>query len=188
MLGITLNSQINNKFLGNRSTPNIAVWAEFGRLQLLLNAQAKVWNYLEYLRKKTDSCVKESYKIDSVQEQKKSHFQEIELGIKQLLVKNVKKSQDPYNVSKKRVKLFLKNDYVAFWTNKIRNSPTSASYATHKNDYNMEQYLIHVRIKNIVTLWQNSVYTITSSTSKPVGRLGQKHHKTYGSVKNAQNI
>ena len=97
---------------------------------------------------------------------KKLHFQEIELGIKQLLVKNVKSR----------------------WTNKIINSPTSASYATHKNDYNMEQYLIHVRIKNIVTLWQNSVYPITSSTSKPVGRIGQKHHKTYGSVKNAQNI
>ena len=31
-------------------------------------------------------------------------------------------------------------------------SATSESYATHKNDYNMEQYLIHVRIKNIVTL------------------------------------
>ena len=34
---------------------------------------------------------------------KKSHFQEIELDIKQLLVKNVKNSQDPYNVSKKTV-------------------------------------------------------------------------------------
>ena len=90
----------------NRSTPNIAVRAEFGRLPLVLNAHVRVWNYLKYLRKKTDSCVKESYKIDSDHEQKKSHFQEIELGIKQLLVKNVKKSQDPYNVSKKRVNCF----------------------------------------------------------------------------------
>ena len=86
-------------------------------------------------QKKTDPRVKEAYQIDSDHDNKNSHFQEIELGIKQLLVKNVKKSQDPYNVSKKRVKLFLKNDYVAFWTDKIRNSPTSASYATHKTDY-----------------------------------------------------
>ena len=36
----------------NRSTPNIAVRAEFGRLPLLLNAHVRVWNYLKYLRKK----------------------------------------------------------------------------------------------------------------------------------------
>ena len=54
----------------NRSTPNIAISAEFGRLPLLLNAHARVWNYLKYLRKKTDSCVKDSYKIDSVHVQK----------------------------------------------------------------------------------------------------------------------
>ena len=67
--------------------------------------------------------------------------------MKQLIVQNVKKSQDPYTASKKRVKLFLKNDYVEFWKDKIRTSPTSASYATHKIDYKMEAYLIHVRIK-----------------------------------------
>ena len=59
----------------------------------------------------------------------------------------LKKSQDHYTVSKKRVKLFLKNDYVEFWKDKVRNSPTFASYATHKNDYTIEAYLIHVRIK-----------------------------------------
>ena len=32
----------------NRSTPNIAVRAEFG----MLNAHVRVWNYLKYLRKK----------------------------------------------------------------------------------------------------------------------------------------
>ena len=134
----------------------------------------RVWNYIKYLRKKTDSCVKEAYKIDSDLDIKNSHFKEIEVGIKQLIAQNVKKSQDPYTVSKKRVKLFLKNDSVEFWKDKFRNSPTSASYATHKNDYTMEAYLIHVRIKNIVTLWQNSVYQTTSFISKPVGRLGQK--------------
>ena len=42
----------------NRSTPNIAVHTEFGRLPLLLNSRVRVWNYIKYLRKKTDSCVK----------------------------------------------------------------------------------------------------------------------------------
>ena len=52
-------------------------------------------------------------------------------------------------MSLKKGKTVLKNDYVAFWTNKIRNSPTYASYATHKNDYTMETYLIHVTIKKV---------------------------------------
>ena len=35
--------------------------------------------------------------------------------------------------------LFLKNDYDEFWKDKIRNSSTSASYATHKNDYTIAE-------------------------------------------------
>ena len=85
----------------NRSTQNIAIRAEFGRLPLLLNSHARVWNYIKYLRKKTDSCVKEAYKIDSKLDTKNTQFKEIEPGIKQLIVKNVKKNQDPYNVAKK---------------------------------------------------------------------------------------
>ena len=69
----------------NRSTPNISVRAEFGRLPLLLNAHVRVWNYIKQLRKKTDSCVKEAYKIDSDLDIKNSHFKEIEVGIKQNL-------------------------------------------------------------------------------------------------------
>ena len=41
----------------NRPTPNMAVRAEFGRLPLLLNAHVRVWNYLKYLRKKTEILV-----------------------------------------------------------------------------------------------------------------------------------
>ena len=51
-------------------------------------------------QEKTDSCVKEAYKIDSDLDIKKSHL-EIAEGIKQLIAQNVKKSQDPYTVSKK---------------------------------------------------------------------------------------
>ena len=70
----------------NRSTQNIAIRAEFGRLPLLLNSHARVWNYIKYLRKKPDSFVKEAYKIDSDLDTKNAHFKEIELGIKQLIV------------------------------------------------------------------------------------------------------
>jgi len=35
----------------NRSTQNIAIRAEFGRVPLLLNTHARVWNYIKYLRK-----------------------------------------------------------------------------------------------------------------------------------------
>ena len=66
-----------------------------------------VWSYIKYLKKKTDSCIKEAYKIDSDFDIKNSHFKEIEIGIKQLIAQNVKKTQVPYTVSKKRVKLFL---------------------------------------------------------------------------------
>ena len=99
----------------NRYTPNIAFRAEFGRLPLLLNSRVKVWNYIKYLRKKTDSCIKEAYNIDSDIDIKNANFKEIELGIKQVIVQ---KSQDPYTASKERVKLFLKNDYVEFWKDK----------------------------------------------------------------------
>ena len=95
------------QFLGlYRSTLNIAIRAEFGRLPLLLNSHARVWNYIKYLRKKTDSCVKEAYKIDNELDIKNAHFKEIEVGIKQLITQNIKKSQDPYSVSKKGLSYF----------------------------------------------------------------------------------
>ena len=97
---------------------------------------------------------------------KNSIFKDCELGIKQLIEKNVKKSQDPYNVSLKRVKLILKNDYVEYWKDKSRNSPTSASYATHKNSYEIEAYLIHVRIKKTPEFPGKTLF-IRPSTSYP---------------------
>ena len=89
-----------------RSTPNIAVRAEFGRLPLLLTSHVRAWHYIKYLRKKTDSCVKEACKIDSDIDIKNAHFKETELGIKQVIVQNVKKSQDPYTASKKGLNYF----------------------------------------------------------------------------------
>ena len=106
-----------------------------------------MWNYIKYLKNKTDSFAKESYQTDLGMSNKNSIFKDCELGIKQLIEKNAKKSKDPYNFSLKRVKLILKNDYVEYWKDKSRNSPTSASYATHKNRYEIDAYLIHVRIK-----------------------------------------
>ena len=57
-------------------------------------------------QEKTDSCVKEAYKIDSDLDIKNAHFQEIEVGIKQLIDQNVNQSQDPYFVSKKGLSYF----------------------------------------------------------------------------------
>ena len=130
----------------NRSTQNIAIRAEFWRLPLLLNSQAREWNYIKYIRKKPDSCVKEAYKIDSDLDTKNAHFKEIELGIKQLIVENVKKT-GPLQCGEKRVNSFLKMTMSSSGKKKIRNSPTPASYATHKTDYGMEDYLTHVPIK-----------------------------------------
>ena len=131
----------------NTSTQNNTVRAEFGRLPLLVYTHARVWNYIKYLKNKTDSYAKETYAIDLGMENKNSLFKDCKYGIKQLIVDNIKKSQDPYNVSLKRVKLILKNDYFEYWKDKTRNSPTSASYATHKNSYEIEAYLTHVRMK-----------------------------------------
>ena len=69
---------------------------------------------------------------------------------------------------------------------KSRNSPTSASYATHKNSFEIEAYLIHVRNTGIP--WQNSVYQTINSISKGVGRLDQKLQKNKGYAKNVPNI
>ena len=45
------------------------------------------------------------FQIDLGQDNKNSTFKDSELGIKQQIEKNVKKSQDPYNFSLKMVKL-----------------------------------------------------------------------------------
>ena len=55
--------------------------------------------------------VQEAYKIDSDHENKNSHFQEIELGMNQMLVQNVKK-ENSYRVSQIMVKLLLMIFYV----------------------------------------------------------------------------
>ena len=95
------------------------------------------------------------------------------MGIKQLIEKNVKKSQDPYNVSLKRVKLILKNDYVEYSNDKSRISPTSTSYATHKNSYEIEAYLIHVRIKKHrnslakLRLWDHQLHIQSGRQTRP---------------------
>ena len=51
--------------------------------------------------------MKEAYKIGSYLNTKNTHFKDSELGIKQLIVENVKMNGTLYNVSKK-VKFLLK--------------------------------------------------------------------------------
>ena len=77
---------------------------------------------------------------------KNSFLKDCELGIKQLIVKNVKKFQHPYNFFLEMVKLISKNYYFENLNDKTRNSPTSASYTTNKNSDEIEVYLIHMSI------------------------------------------
>ena len=95
-----------------------------------------------------------------------------------------KEIPEPLNCLEKRVKLFLKNDYVEFWKDKIRNSPTYASYATHKNDYTMEAYLIHMRIKkhrNALAKFRLSDHQFHIQTSR------QPRPKTPQNLRNCKN-
>ena len=56
------------------------------------------------------------------------------------------KKKNP-KVGKLRVKKFIKNEYIAYWKECLRNSLVSASYAMHKMDYNFEHYLDAIAIK-----------------------------------------
>ena len=75
-----------------------------------MNTHARLWNYIKYLKNKPDSCAKETFQIDLGMDNKNYIFKVCELSIKQLIDKKFKKSQGPYNVSLKRVK--LKNDNI----------------------------------------------------------------------------
>ena len=50
----------------NRSTQNNSVRAEFGRLPLLVNTHARVWNYIKYLKNKKIHVQKKRIKLTSV--------------------------------------------------------------------------------------------------------------------------
>ena len=53
------------------------VRAEFGRMPLIMNAHAKVWNHIKYLKKKVEKpLVQKSYDIDSDPEVRDSLFRE----------------------------------------------------------------------------------------------------------------
>ena len=64
-----------------------------------------------------------------------------------LIKEKIKSSEDPNMVSKKRVKIIFKENYTSNWIINLRNSPLASAYATHKNNYEFEGYLTHVKIK-----------------------------------------
>ena len=124
------------------------VRAEFGRLPLIMNAHARVWNYIKYLKKKSDKpLVQNSYELDVDPKNGDSLLRNCEYTYRDIIVKNIKNSYDSYKVGKYKVKLFMKADYVQFWEGKIRNSSMSASFAMHKMNYEYEPYLDQVTIK-----------------------------------------
>ena len=66
----------------NGSTQNNSVRVEFSRLPLLVNTHARVWNYIKYLKNKTDSSAKETYQIDLGMDNNNYIFKDCEFGHK----------------------------------------------------------------------------------------------------------
>jgi len=144
-----IHTSLLKQILGlNRSTQNIMVRAEFGRLPLIMDIHARTWQYIKYLKNKPpDTYDKAAYEQDTTLEDKCSTFKYCENSYREIISKNMKKSDDLYKISKKRVKCFFKNDYVSFWNEKLRSSTMSLTYATHKNKYEYENYLSVITIK-----------------------------------------
>ena len=80
----------------NRSVPNNMVRAKFVRMPLIMNAHARVWNYIKYLKKKVEKpLVQKSYEIDSDPEVRDSLFRECDNRYRDIIAKNINKSHDP---------------------------------------------------------------------------------------------
>ena len=130
----------------NRSTKNDMVRAEFGRLPLLYNGHLAVWSYLKYVKKKNEqTLVKKAFQLEM--QQNCSAFGSADKAYLNLIKEKIKPSEDPNMVSKKRVKIIFKENYTSNWIINLRNSPVASAYATHKNNYEFEGYLTHVKIK-----------------------------------------
>ena len=137
------------QYLGvNRSTQNNMIRSEFGRLPLIINAHNRVWNFTKYLNKKpTETLAKNAYDIDSSFNNEISLYQNCNKTYRDIITKNIKKGNDPINTGKQKVKNFFKNNYIDWWKNEIRNASTSASFAMHKNTYDLEAYIEAISIK-----------------------------------------
>ena len=137
------------QYLGlNRSTQNKLVRSEFGRFPLLLDAHTRTWSYIKYLKNKSDdSLAKISYELESSPENNDSLFVNCDKIYHEISKKNAKKESDPYKSGKSKFKLFIQNYYIDWWKIQIRGASTSASFAMHKNSYNLEPYLSVITIK-----------------------------------------
>lgn len=144
-----IHTSLLKQYLGlNRSVQNKMVRSEFGRLPLIIDAHTRTWNYIKYLKNKPDgSLVKISYELESSPENNDSLFNICDKTYRDIIGKNIKKGADPFKSGKSKVKLFFKNNYIDWWKTQIRGASTSASFAMHKNTYDLEPYLSIISIK-----------------------------------------
>ena len=166
----------------NRSVQNNMVRAEFGRLPLIYNAHVRAWQYIRYLRKKTqDTCVKMAYDTDCNLDAKFSTLKELEASVKIVIANNLKLHNDLYKVSKFKLKLFLKNDYVRHWKARLRESTMASTYATHKQSYMMEKYLTVVKIRkhrvalSKLRLSDHNLHIHSGRQTRPITPRAQRH-------------
>ena len=82
-----------------------------------------------------------------------------------------------------------------FSSGKIKSeTPTSASYATHKHDYKMEAYLIHVRIKTHrnsfgkLRLSDNQLHIQTGRQKRQAKTPAGQNTSKSKDLQNAQNM
>ena len=61
-----------------------------------------------------------AYELDVEPNNGDSLLRNCENTHREIIVKNIKNSDDPYKVGKYKVKLFMEVDYVQFWEGKIR--------------------------------------------------------------------
>ena len=90
---------------------------------------------------------KNAYDLDSSFNNETSLYQNCNKTYRDIITKNIKKGNDPINTGKQKVKNFFKNNYIDWWKNEIRNASTSASFAMHKNTYDLEAYIEAISIK-----------------------------------------
>ena len=108
-------TQMIKRSLGvNRSTPNNMAKAEVGRTPLQLQAKCRTWSYIKYIKNKKDSeLVKKAYDFETSNTDPnfKLGISIIEKDFKNTFKTADKNANDIYNISTKKCKTILQNNY-----------------------------------------------------------------------------
>ena len=84
-----IHTSLLKQILGlNRSTQNIMVRPEFGRLPLIMDIHARTWQYIKYLKNKSaDTYAKAAYEHDASLDDKCSTFKYCENSYREIISK-----------------------------------------------------------------------------------------------------